>query len=311
MSKFLIACLLLIFPIIVWGQTADQYIQKANKKYKEGKNKEALNLYTKAIDICKDSSQYYVSRFHVYLSLGMTVEAFEDINTALKLKPKNAESYMLRGYLYYLLKKADKSILDYTMAIEYATSDSMKAFAFTNRASSKILNRDFIGCQADCRQSLLYDSLNIGALNNLAMSLDELGKGNEAIEYLKKIIQIDSTATFAIMNIGYKLSEEGKYKEALEYYDKAINSGYKQAFVFNNRGYARLKLGDVEGAREDINKSIKLDPSNSYAFRNLGYVNQAQGKISKACENWNEAVRHGFTKYFGKEVEELLKKYCL
>ena len=293
------------------AQTAPELVKEADKKYKNGNHKSALDLYTQAINISKDSGSYYYSRSEVYFALAKLEDSFADICQAIKLSPKNPIYYMQRGYIYYLLKKAEKSVLDYSMAAELATSDSVKVFALVNRSSSRLLHRDFKGCEMDCKEVLSIDSMSIGALNNLAMCLDDLGRGNESMIYLKKIVEIDSTATFAFMNMGFKLSQEEKYKEALIYYDKAINQGFKEGTAFNNRGYTRLKLGDLKGADEDIRKSIKLNPNNSYAYRNLGHLNIAQGDKSKACKNWEMAIALGFTKLYGKEVQELLKKYCL
>jgi tetratricopeptide (TPR) repeat protein len=311
MRKCFLVTLSIFISTFAWCQTAPQLIEKAKQQYKKGNLNAAVNLYTQAIAKSKDSCRYYSSRSRIYLELAKAKEAFDDICEAIKICPRDPYNFMQRGYIYYILKKADKSILDYGVAIDLATSDSLKALALANRSSSKMLNRDFKGCEIDCRAALSLDSLSIVALNNLAMCLDDLERGNEAMPYLEKIIKIDSTATFAIMNMGFKLTQEGRYDEALGYYNKAINQGYKQAYVYNNRGFARLKLGDVAGARDDIQKSIKLDPYNSFAYRNLGYLNLAEGEIPKACKNWDKAISLGFTKVYGKEVEELLKKHCL
>lgn len=292
------------------GQDAKTFMEKAKQKSKERKYKEAVSLSTKAIELEPKQPDYYILRSEYYISAGMTQEGFDDINRAIKVAPTYSKSYWERANFYYLIRESDKSILDYTYAIKYAESDSIRNIYLVNRSSSKLQKRDYTGAIADCEEALKIDSMNVGAINNIAMSLDEVGRDDETLFYLKKVIRIDSMAAYAYMNIGFWLSNHKQYKEALPYFDKSIALEPGEAFPYNNRGYARLMLNDFNGALEDINKSIKLSPTNPYAYRNRGLVYMAQGKKSKACEEWNLALRYEFTKMYGPEVEELLKKNC-
>jgi tetratricopeptide (TPR) repeat protein len=287
------------------------YYENARQKLMAGKYKEALSLYNKAIELSPGIAKYYLGRGNAYFGLKMLEEGFHDLCTAIKVDPLSSFGYMERGLFYYQIKELDKSILDYTSALQYASEDSIKVQCLVSRAGSKHLKRDAKGAMEDCLAALKIDSLNIGALNNLAMALDDMGKGEESIKYFKKIISIDSNVYYAYMNIGFKLSNMGKYQESLPYFDKAIKMKPDEAYSFNNRGYSKLMLKDYDGALHDINNSIKLDPSNSYAYRNRGLVYKAQGKHKKSCEDFNMAIQLGFTKFYGNEVDELIKSDCL
>jgi tetratricopeptide (TPR) repeat protein len=309
--RYFLIVLYFLFSFTLHAQDAVSYYQQAMKKCNLAKNKEALVLLDKAIALDSKNVDYYLLRSYINIKLGNDGDGFNDINAAIKADPRNYKGYARRGEFFYSIKESDKSILDYTSAIKYAVEDSSKIFSLIGRSSSKLLKQDPYGCIQDCKEILLLDSMNTGALNNYAMALDIGERGDEALEMLKRIIKIDSTASYAYMNIGFKLSNVGKYRESLPYFDKTIEMDPKFAYSYNNRGYAKFMLKDFEGALTDINQSIKIDPLNSYAFLNRGLVYLNQGKKNKACEDWDQAIRLGFTNTYGKKVEELIKENCL
>jgi tetratricopeptide (TPR) repeat protein len=310
--RFIFLGLLLHVGVLsISAQDPSTYYESARQKLLAGKYKEALSLYNKAIELSPGTSKYYIGRSNAHFGLKMSEEGFQDLCTAIKVEPSSSFGYIARGLFYYGIKELDKSILDYISALQHATVDSVKVQCLVNRSSAKLLKRDAQGAMDDCLEVLKMDSLSIAALNNLAMSLDDVGRGEESMKYFKKIISIDSNAFYAYMNIGFKLSNMGKYQESLPYFDKAIKLSPDEPYPFNNRGYSKLMLKDYEGALDDINNSIRLNPANSYVYRNRGLVYKAQGKHKKSCEDFDMAKRLGFTKYYGNEVDELIKSDCL
>lgn len=64
------------------------------------------------------------------------------------------------------------------------------------------------------------------------------------------------------------------------------------------------------GALEDINNSISILPANSYAFKNRGLVYLAMKRKEEACTDFMKALSLGFEKYYGEEVNKLIKANC-
>jgi tetratricopeptide (TPR) repeat protein len=222
MYKSLLLILFLWICFHVSAQDANSLYDQAQLKMEAGKYKEAVGLFTKAIDKKGDDEKFYIGRSRAYFKLNDFEKSFQDLNTAIKINPKSHEAYAERGQFYYLIRQAEKSIMDYTLAIEHAPHDTIKSNYLSCRVGSKQLKRDAKGASQDCYEALKLDSLNKAALNNLAMVLDDLGKDEEVLVYLKKIIALDSTAGYAWMNIGFKLSNMGRYEESLPYFNKAL-----------------------------------------------------------------------------------------
>ena len=79
---------------------------------------EAIEDFTKAIELEPDRDQGYNNRGAVYYEQGNWEEAIEDFTRAIKLNPNNDQAYYNRGTTYCKQDNPDKAIEDYTKAIE-------------------------------------------------------------------------------------------------------------------------------------------------------------------------------------------------
>jgi tetratricopeptide (TPR) repeat protein len=237
-------------------------------------------------------------------------EAYETFNEGIRRCPGSALLYMQRGNFFQSIAEFDQSIMDFTIALKYAESDTLKNALLNNRAASKISKRDFKGAYDDLLLAYAYDSTDITILVNLGMICDELGMGELTMGYLLRAIEVDSTFYPAYGNIGFKYQEMGQYDKAIEYFDKVLEMSPDEPLGYSNRSYCRLKTGDLKGAKSDIEKSLKLYPENSYAYRNRALIYLEEGRTDKACEDFKTALDKGFTEMYGDEVLKLRKEHC-
>ncbi|HEY6504287.1 MAG TPA: tetratricopeptide repeat protein [Chitinophagaceae bacterium] len=305
---FLVPCLLIAG--FIHGQTVDSLLKQAGKLASDKNYKEALGIYNKVWE--KDSLNFdlYLERGTVYYELREVENAFNDYTKAIKLRPASAEPYHRRAILMMAIMYTEEAIMDNTKAINLATNDTMRMICFMNRGNAKQQKRDFQGAFEDYSRAYLYDTSDMTILNNMATVLDELGRVDECLQYLQKVIQRDPTFVGAYVNVGFQYTKLQRYKEAIVYFDKALSLQKDEPLTLNNRGLARYHLKDYTGALEDINKSLALYPDNSYAFKNRALVHLAQKQKEKACADLQKAIDLEFTKMYGSEVEELLKANC-
>ncbi len=237
--------------------------------------------------------------------------AYETYTLLIELNPNNPIPYNQRALLLQNIQEFDLSIQDYTNALKLESSDSLKLTLHLNRGVARVKTRDFQGGYDDYMKAYLYDSLNIVVLNNIARVSDEVGKGDQTLTYLNKIIAIDSTFIGAYGNIGFKYHEMGEYRKAISYFNKVLKMEPNEPLGYSNRSYNYYKLGEYDNALNDINNSIRLYPTNSYAFRIRGLIYLAQKDQNRACKDFTDALEFGFTRMYGEEVETLKKKHCV
>ena len=125
--------------------------------------------------------------------------ALENINKSIELKKDWEISYFYRGVVNQALENFDDAILDYTKALKI--NDKMTD-AYYNRAKIELsrknnANRNLDNIITDLEKALELDPNFMDALFAMAATLEKVGRYEEAITYLDRIIDINADAVFA------------------------------------------------------------------------------------------------------------------
>ncbi|NQV18677.1 MAG: tetratricopeptide repeat protein [Armatimonadetes bacterium] len=192
-----------IIPKIFYYGTKG-FINRELEKYSE-----AINSFSKVIELDSKDDIIYINRGICYTELNEYTKAIEDFNKAIKLKPEDAYTYYNRGICYDELKEYKKAIADYTKAIELNPEDDA---AYYNRGNS-------------------YSNLK---------------QYDEAIKDYTKAIELNPNDALTYNNRGNSYLTLKEYDKAIKNYTKAIELNPEYVFVYHNRGmsYAHLKKID-------------------------------------------------------------------
>lgn len=107
--------------------------RQALKLFVQGRYKDAITEYSKAVSLDPAHAQAYVDRGGVYLLLNQPDKALSDLNKGISLNPDSVEAYLNRGGAYGELKQYQKAIDDLTKAISLNANPAVTAGAYTNR----------------------------------------------------------------------------------------------------------------------------------------------------------------------------------
>jgi len=310
MIKKLFTTLVLLIALNGFTQTATEFYDRAYEYYADGKYKDCLKILDMAIR--RDAiTEHYLLKAETYEKLKQYQKVLETLNEGLSMYPEDPWLYNQRGFFYQRIDKPDPAIRDYGLAIKFAEeNDSLVATFTLNRGTAKSSKRDFQGAYDDYMVAYEYDSTNISVLNNLAMVCSEIGKDDEVLGYLLKVVEAEPEAWFAYGNIGFAYQERGEYEKSIEYFNIVLEDNPDEPYALNNRSYSKFKLGDYEGALEDVDRSIKLFSANAFAYRNRALIYLELGKTKKACEDIAAGLEQGFTQRYGKELINLQRKHC-
>jgi TolB-like protein len=235
---------------------------------------------------------------------GMNVQFTQkELNRIRKDIPKDplAYEYFLRSISIEYTNEGDrlaialleKSIeLDSTFAPAYnQLGDRLRKLALYSLLSPEERTR---GENALLR-ALYLNSEHIGALGNLAMAYTETNRTMEAVELIKKILEINPNSAEAHFSLGYLYRYAGLNEAAILEMEKAVaidakNQGYRSiivtyffagefekaieagslfdesAFILLFQGLAYLSLGMKTEALECFNRVIQIDPGNRQAI---------------------------------------------
>jgi protein O-mannosyl-transferase len=189
-------------------------------KSSQGKDQEALEEYTKAIQLKPDFDRAYVSRGQVYDMLHNPKAAIADYNKAISLNPRKAEIYNGRGWAFYELGDKDAAMKDYEKAIA--------------------LNPTY----AD-------------AYNNRGWANYEAGNDKSALADFSKAISLNPSFTKPYFNRASIEVNTHDLKGALADYNYLISLDPNDNNAYYSRGIVRFNMGD-RLACDDWAKAVEL-----------------------------------------------------
>jgi len=126
----------------------------------------------------------------------------------------------------------------------------------------------------------------------LGVALNQVGRGGEAIEELRKAADLNPKAGEPHLNLGYIYFGQGKLEEAIQAFQKAIVlSPRLLPEGHNNLGTVYLRQGrKAEGVRE-LQLALAERPLYARPYCNLGNFYEQEGDIDKAIAYMEKAAR--------------------
>lgn len=202
------ACLLLGLPCAAMAQTASEYYAQGKTAASQGRDAEAIALFTRAID--KDPS---------------LVAAYRD-----------------RGEAKRRTNDYPGAIEDLDRYLRVETAD---AFAFGRRCFLRLETGDHTNALADCNRALFLDAEKdtIYVLNNRARAHSWLGNKEHALADYSLVILIDPTYAIAYNNRGVVRRDIGDLAGATQDLEQALAINPEYALAKKNLEATRLRAG--------------------------------------------------------------------
>ncbi len=107
----------------------NQLLKEAQLLLVDGKDKESIEAFTKAIEAGADPYIAYLSRGATHLKLKEGNEAINDFNEAINVNNKSARAYFFRGLSYMLTNEFEKAAEDFSKALELKPGYAMAKFS--------------------------------------------------------------------------------------------------------------------------------------------------------------------------------------
>jgi tetratricopeptide (TPR) repeat protein len=302
--------ILLVLAVLAWQQcgywrnsislfdqtlrvTKDNYIAHGSlgiALFKEGKTKEAIDHYNKAILIRPDYSKPYDSRGIAYDKLGQYQKAIEDFNIAIRLNSEYAASYNNRGTAYYKSGQHQQALEDYNMAIrlkeDYADAYNNRGIVYSELGQYQKAIEDF-------SKAISLNPAFVDAYNNRAAVYTKLDQYQLALNDLNKAIAANHDYLKSYINSAVIYEKFNQYDNVIKNLTEAIRLQPDNALFYYNRGFAYTKLGQYNAAINDFDKAIqrKEDYTDAYNIRAAAYLNQRN--IVSGCQDAKKACELG------------------
>ena len=249
----------------------------------QGKLKDAIQAFSKVIQLKPDYIEAYYNRGVVLQELGQLSKAVDSYNKAIQLKPDYVQAYNNSGLALQELGQLDKALNSYEQAIQ--------------------LKPDFAE-----------------AYNNRGNALKEIGQVDEAIDSYDKAIQFKpdyavaySNRNFAL-NYSSELTQTDIFQKHLEFekqFGRKILEN-KLNPLFNKRRNTRLKVGYISADFnnhsvgyffEPLLKSHDKGSIEIYCYYNNARADDTTKRLMEESEHWRSIVGMN-----DKDVVNLIRK---
>lgn len=131
------------------------------------------------------------------------------------------------------------------------------------------------------------------AMENKARALEGLGRFDEAIETLRRVLTIEPLASSAWNNLGNLLGKRGDMQGAIVALERAaeLELDPRQASIsYFNLGVLHGRIGDTSEKQRAYGNAVRLDPTDAEAQRNLGVAWIELGELEKGIGALRQAT---------------------
>lgn len=174
-----------------------------------------------------------------YLENNCSFRALQTIETVIKANSTYYKGYYYKGIYYERIDETEKALFEYQKALEN-TIESIEEKA-----------------------EILF---KIGKIK------DDQDKADEAIEYYKKSLAIDSNHFYSNLNLGSIFERRNELEQALTYTINASNANDKMKMASYNLGVIYGKMEKIEEAKKCYLNEITKEDFYPYAYYNLAIL---------------------------------------
>lgn len=125
--------------------------------------------------------------------------------------------------------------------------------------------------------------------NLIGMTLNEVGKKEEALEILLKATKLFPNSSDLFFNLGNIYLENQNQKKAIKSYEKAFGLNNNIKALYNLANIWNIE-NNIEKSKELYKKVIDFEPDNHQAHNNLGNLYKKIGKFKKSVKHLKKAI---------------------
>lgn len=233
-------------------------------------------------------------RFVVYLARARSSfarrdydRALADVNIAIDLFADVAETYNLRGAVYYRKGDGDRAISDYSTAIRL---DPSYATAYANRGLAYLKQGAYDFAITDFNEAIRLNPKYSAAYNGRGVALSKKGNHPSAIADFSAAIRLNGSYANAYNNRGIAYSNVGQFDLAITDLEAAIRFDKNNPKFYNELAWTYLRAGNAAAGLPYVDHALRLNPNYASAYDTRGSIYESLGERAKAVEDLKKAL---------------------
>lgn len=250
---------------------------------------DALRYFTVAAALRPQSARLQLALSRVHRQLGRYDDAVAACERATRLQPGFGGAY-----INLAIERQTKGSIDAAIRAiqENYLPPSPNLAAIVSRPRNAQIGKREVEAVIDAhRRAIALQSDDANAYYNLGVTLENLGRIDEAIPLYEKTLQLYPQYAAAHYNLGRIFRQRNQSAAALLHLEKAVRlqPGNVKAHIALGSAYRANE--QEEEATVSYRKAIDVDPTNASAHYHLGLSLRAQQRLDEAAAAYRDALR--------------------
>jgi tetratricopeptide (TPR) repeat protein len=214
--------------------------------------------------------------------------AAEYFQKIIDLNAKNRIGWVYKGLVLAETDSADAIEAHYRQALKYLPDDPL-VLSFHGIS----LNR--LGRQEEAlvplEKALKIDPYNLNALVSYGLTLNQLNRNHEAIKPLENARMIDSTNITVLSTLGMIYDDLKMYSTCDSLYEAALKFHPESHLLLNNYAYSLAERSKrLEFALKMVQKAVASQPQNGAYLDTMGWIYYKLGNYDLALKYVEESL---------------------
>ena len=251
--------------------------------------KDTLKILDRLLEENPDSAATWASKAVIYAQMGDIGEAIRCLDQAIKLNPKQAEAYALRGRLLLSLgpKKAKEALKEIRKGLDLDPGNVKilkdKAFALKILGKSKE--------ELECYRLIVQSSADDWQIWVHKGDTElKLGHIKQAIDSYGHALELESECVPALVHRAIALAMSESWKDAIKSAEAASKIAPEDAEVWRVLGDVQLRAGKHRSAMKALRKASEIDPEDASVENTMGLVEYNSGNLRDAARHFKKAL---------------------
>ncbi len=250
----------------------------------QGKYKEAIEFYRRALTYSKDNPEILKNLAIAYRNSNNTSEAIENVKKSLELDENNIDARILLGNLYFASADYNRAIEEYRKALEAGPENATVMY---NLGSALIKTGDEFAGIEYFKKAAVKDRIGEvahRAYSRLGVHFTERRVFDLAEKYLKQAVALRPADPVNRYNLGIAYLRQDKNDLAVKELTEAEKLSGKDGELLQNIGDVYLSMKQYDRSLETFEKVLKNKKRNISILAKIAEIHYEKGDLDKAYD---------------------------
>lgn len=286
MKKLATLLTLLMLASVICGQSYRKTVKAAEKFIDNGKYEDAIEQYSRAIELKPTDIDMYIERGKAFESLGRYDEAYADYGKALVFEPREEDVLILLGRVSYKMAEYEQALKH----LNRASSVAKREPAIYPEKVLPLLELGEYNMALKVSDTAMLLKKTARNYYQRGLVFVKLNNDEQAKKDFIKAIKKDKRYDEAWLALSDLLVREGKPDEAMEHCSQVLEMNDKNTSAYLSRSKIYIAQFDYPSAIDDISRNILIEPDNPDHYFTRGTYYQEFNQHANAINDFTKAI---------------------